>query len=447
MAPRCRPPARAVVGRPADDGGGGVHPSSYLTGARVCWDEHVPGLVGTLRERVRGTERARVVSDAVTTLVVGLALLAVGLVGLWGGGPSLATDRWWFVLTLVVMCAVLLGKSRAPLLSLGAGVLVFGADAVLGGSMGVMLGLLDLIYSAALRVSGSALRRLSVAVVVSVTGGATAAFVASGDLRTAANAALLAFAVLGTPLWWGRSVRQQTELAALASARARDLARIGELREQEVVHAERTRMAGDLHDALASHLSAIAIHSEAALSAPRPAEEGRVARRDREALSAIRSASVAALREMRAMIDLLRTGDEARTSPARLGELDGLAAGFRGLGLELTVSVPADLPDLPAAVDQAAYRIVQESLANALKHGRPGPVTVAVTPGSGTLELEVSNPALPARADDDGAHRPSSGVGLLTMRERAEALGGTFHAGRADGRWRVHAVIPTEEEP
>ncbi|WP_454086319.1 sensor histidine kinase [Georgenia sp. Marseille-Q6866] len=403
----------------------------------------MPGLVGTLRERVRGTERARVVSDALATFVAGLALLAVGLVGLWGGGPSLATNRWWFVLTLAVMCAVMLAKARTPLLSLGAGVLLFGVDALLGGSMGAMLGLLDLIYSAALRVSGSALRRLSVAVVLSVTGGAAAAFVATGDLRATANVALLAFAVLGTPLWWGRSVRQQTELAALASARARDLARIGELREQEVVHAERTRMAGDLHDALASLLSAIAIHSEAALSAPRPDEEDRAARRDRQALTAIRSASVAALREMRAMIDLLRTGDEARTSPARLAELDALAAGFRGQGMELTVASPAASPELPAAVDQAAYRIVQESLANALKHGRSGPVDVTIALTGAAVRVEVANAV-------DGVLPPSpagTGVGLLTMRERAEALGGSFHAGPSDGRWHVRTTIPLEETP
>ncbi|PYG00112.1 Signal transduction histidine kinase [Georgenia satyanarayanai] len=402
----------------------------------------VPGLVGTLRQRVRGTERARVVSDAVATFVAGLALLGVGLVGLWGGGPALATNRWWFVLTLVVMCAVMLAKARSPLPSLGAGVLVFGADALLGGSMGAMLGLLDLIYSAALRVGGAALRRLSVAVVLSVTGGAAATFVATGDLRATANVALLAFAVLGTPLWWGRSVRQQTELAALASARARDLARIGELREQEVVHAERTRMAGDLHDALASHLSAIAIHSEAALSSPRADDEDRAARRDRQALTAIRSASVAALREMRAMIDLLRTGDEARTSPARLAELDALTAGFRGQGMELTVSSPAASPELPAAVDQAAYRIVQESLANALKHGRSGPVDVTVAHTGAAVRVEVTN------AVDDGAvPAAGTGVGLLTMRERAEALGGSFHAGPADGRWLVRATIPLEETP
>lgn len=407
--------------------------------------------VRTVRERVRGTERARTVSDAVVTFALGLLLLAAGLVGMWRVGGVTATDPRWFVLTLAAMSLVMLAKSRWPLLALGAGLVVFAVDAALGGSTGVLIGLLDLIYSAALRASTVAVRRMGVTVTVGVAGAGAGAFVASGDLRSAVNAALLVFAVLGTPLWWGRSVRQQTELAELASARARDLARIGELREHEVVHAERTRMAGDLHDALASHLSAIAIHAEGALGAPRATEEDRAAHRDRQALTAIRSSSVAALREMRSMIDLLRTGDEQRTSPARLAELDALVTGFRGEGLHISVSCPEELPPLPAAVDQAAYRIVQESLTNALKHGVPGPVDVVVAHDDAALRVEVSSPAAPSpagAADDDAARRPPSGVGLLTMRERAEALGGSFRAGPAgDDRWQVRAVIPTQEEP
>ena len=152
---------------------------------------------------------------------------------------------------------------------------------------------------------------------------------------------------------------------------------------------------------------------------------------------------------MRAMIDLLRTGDEARTSPARLDELGTLVAGFRGEGMAVTVHGAAELPSLPAAVDQAAYRIVQEGLANALRHGADGPVDVTLAHDGGTLRVEVTN--------DTSADRPpagtgepagsSSGVGLLTMRERAEALGGTFCAGRDGHRWRVRAVIPAEEDP
>ncbi len=409
-------------------------------------------LVRMWRERVRETERGRVVSDAVSTFLIGLVLLAAGLVGTLGGGRApLVADSgpWPFVLTLTAVCVVMLGKARWPLLTLGAGLAVFGLDVVLGGSVGVTIALLDLFYSAALRASAPAVRRLGVGVVVCVGGGAAATFVATGDLRSTANIALLLFAVFGTPLWWGRSVRQQKELAELASARARDLARIGELREQEVVHAERTRMAGDIHDALASHLSAVAIHAEAALALPRPDAEEPAARRDREALSAIRSSSVAALREMRAMIDLLRAGDEARTSPARLDELGTLVAGFRGEGMAVTVHGAAELPSLPAAVDQAAYRIVQEGLANALRHGADGPVDVTLAHDGGTLLVEVTNDASADRPPA-GTGEPagsSSGVGLLTMRERAEALGGTFCAGRDGHRWRVRAVIPAEEDP
>lgn len=398
--------------------------------------------MATWRQRVRGTERARIVSDAVATFALGLVLLAAGLVGMWQAGDDVPTDRWWFLLTLVAMCAVMLGKGRWPLLALAAGLGVFIVDAVLGGSTGVLVGLLDLIYSAALRAGATAVRRMSVAAAVSVAGTAAGAFVLTGDLQSGVYAALLVFAVLGTPLWWGRSVRQQTELAELASARARDLVRIGELREHEVVHAERTRMAGDLHDALASHLSAIAIHSEAALSAPRPATAEDATARDRAALSAIRDSSVAALREMRAMIELLRTGNEPRTSPARLAELGALVTGFRGEGMELRTTCPENLPPLPAAVDQAGYRIVQEALTNALKHGDGGPVDVAVALDGGALRVEVTSTATRAPVAAEGA---CSGVGLLTMRERAEALGGSFTAGLDDDRWRVHATIPLEE--
>ncbi|WP_324652521.1 sensor histidine kinase [Georgenia sp. H159] len=401
-------------------------------------------VLGLWRERVRGTERARVVSDAAGTLVLGLLLLTVGLVGLWRAGPD--TERWVFVLTLAAACVVMLGKARWPLLTLGAGLVVFAVDIALGGSTGVMVAVLDLIYSAALRASAAAVRRLGITVAVGVAGSAAATFVVTGDVRDSANAALLVFAVFGTPLWWGRSVRQQTELAGLASARARDLARLGEMREQEVVHAERTRMAGDIHDALASHLSAIAIHSEGALSAPRPASVDDAAARDRQALSAIRHSSVAALREMRSMIDLLRTGDEAPTRPARLEEVGTLVAVLREQGMEVALSVPADLPELPAAVDQAAFRIIQESLTNALKHGDGAHVDVTVALADAVLRVEVANGV--ALAAVDGAPvPPSSGVGLLTMRERAEALGGSLSTGGTADRWYVRAAVPVKERP
>lgn len=369
--------------------------------------------------------------------MLGLLLLAVGLVGLWQGPPTeVGAERWWFALPLLAVCGVMLGKRRRPVGALALGLGVFAVDAAMGGSFGTMLGLIDLIYSAALYAGETAVRRLRIGTGAVVVGGAAATFVVLGDLRQAVNAGLLLFALAGTPVWWGLSVRRQAELAALATARAADLQRLADLREAEVLRGERTRMARDLHDALAGNLSAIAIHAEAALASG----DGAAGRR---ALEAIRATSVASMAEMRSMILLLRAGGDETTAPARLAELGPLLATARAAGLGVDARV-APLPPLPAAVDQAAYRIVQEALTNAAKHAPGARVEVGIGVAAGALDIEVRSAAGSASAGPPA----SGGIGLLTMRERAEALGGRFAAGWAPdaGRcWRVHATIPLEE--
>lgn len=408
----------------------------------MCWDVGVERIGAVWRDRVRATERSRDISDAVFTFAAGGAFVAVGLVNTGGRSPGLTADsRWLYLLPLTAICLVMVAKRRHPLAALAAGAVIFGVDVVMGGSIGTLLGFFDLIYAAALRGPATWVRRLEVGVGVLVSVAAATTFVVSGDPQVSLLVGLAVFAVLGTPLWWGRSVRHQTELAELAAERARDLERLAELRSEEVVREERTQMARDLHDALAGQLSTIAIQSESILATPTASPE-----RHEQGLRAIRSASVLALREMRAMIGLLRTGAGPSTSPARLAELDELVASFAGQGLRVEVAVPLELPSLPAAVDQAAYRIVQESLTNELKHGGGGGVRAAVTMRQGCLGIEVTGRprvGAPPVASEQG------GIGLLTMRERAEALGGTFEAGcREDGdgsRWRVRATIPLEE--
>ncbi|MPV36614.1 sensor histidine kinase [Georgenia subflava] len=406
------------------------------------------------RTSVRGTPRARDVSDAVLTLAVGLALIAVGLVGLWSGPVADDAGRWWAALPLLAICAVMLGKRRRPVLTLAVGVVIVAVDAGLGGSLGTMVALIDLIHATALYAGAAAVRRIESAVAVVAIGTPTVVFVVTGQVQSAVSAALTLVAVLVTPLWWGRSVRQQAELAQLASARAADLERLSALREAEVVHEERTRMARDLHDALAGNLSAIAIHTEAALTAPGAGDGSRdhaSTSPERRALEAIRAASVSSLEEMRAMILLLRSGDDEVRSPARLSELDDLVATARAGGLSVQVRLP-DVPPLPSAVDQAAYRIVQESLTNASRHARGGDVELVVDVDGAALRLQVTSTggSGTARRPDPGG----TGIGLLTMRERAEALGGTFEAGWVAGAdpgsrdhqlWRVRATLPIEE--
>ncbi len=210
----------------------------------------------------------------------------------------------------------------------------------------------------------------------------------------------------------------------------------------QAVNAERARMARELHDMVANHLSAIAIHSTAALSLDDAATT-------RRALDVIRENSVEGLAEMRRLIGILRdTGGD--TEPSAAPTLDGLGAlaeGARANGLDVRLEA-AHGEGLPAPVELAAYRIVQESLTNALKHAAPGPVRVALTRADGVLHVCVTSPY----GDRDGPSAPGSGAGLVGMRERTALLHGTFEAGpepAGDGKiWAVRAALPlTEGDP
>ena len=182
------------------------------------------------------------------------------------------------------------------------------------------------------------------------------------------------------PAATGWIVRNHRDAAEAAGLRAEQTALLAEMDRSQAVTAwgsplwGSARMARELHDMVANHLSAIAIHSTAALSLDDP-------KTSKDALSVIRENSVEGLAEMRRLIGLLRDGSGDR-EPAAAPTLDGLAAlvdGARANGLDVTLDT--DHGQVPAPVELAAYRIVQESLTNALKHACPGRVTVALAWG------------------------------------------------------------------
>ncbi len=385
------------------------------------------------RTRVRGSDRARDVSDAVLTGLAGLLLVASGLVGIWDGDPR--GTPWVHAVPLVLGCLVMLGKRRRPVAALLAGAGLFAADVALGGSVGVLLVLFDLVYSAALYAGPRAVLRLRAASWALVGLSLGLGWTATGDLRITVFLGLQTFALLTTPLWWGLAVRRERELLALARARADDLRDLADLRAAEARAEERAQMARDLHDAVAGNVSAVALHAEAALA--RPPVAG--AERERAALEAVRAAGLASLEEMRAMILLLRAGSGPVAAAPRLDRLGALVAGARSAGLEVSLDA-GELPPLPAAVEQAAYRVLQEALTNAAKHAPGGRAEVSAGVAGGRLLLRVDS------ADGrPGNAAPGAGLGLLTMRERAESLGGRFAAGWADGarsRWSVAAELP-----
>lgn len=167
------------------------------------------------------------------------------------------------------------------------------------------------------------------------------------------------------PAATGWIVRNHRDAAEAADLRAEQTALLAEMDRAQAVVSERARMARELHDMVANHLSAIAIHSTAALSIDDPDTS-------RQALGVIRENSVEGLTEMRRLIGILRdTSDD--TEPSAAPTLDGvgsLVEGARTNGLDVTLD--ADHGDsLPAPVELAAYRIVQESLTNVLKHASP----------------------------------------------------------------------------
>jgi signal transduction histidine kinase len=208
---------------------------------------------------------------------------------------------------------------------------------------------------------------------------------------------------------------------------------------------ERLRIARELHDVLAHNISLINVQAGVALHLldERP-EQGR------EALLAIKQESKEALQELRSVLGVLRQVDEdAPRSPApSLLRLDDLTARASAAGMSVRTEVDGAPQPLPAGVDLAAYRIVQEALTNVTRHAGPANAVVRVVYGTDQLTVEVADDGVgrPAAADSaSDSASDSGGNGISGMRERATALGGRLEAGPGpDGGFRVRATLPLE---
>ncbi|MFF7052213.1 sensor histidine kinase [Streptomyces griseorubiginosus] len=373
------------------------------------------------------------VYTAVGGLLGGLLLVGVGLATRPATDPITLFDGPWPVLVpLTVLAGCELLRRAAPRTALLIGTAAICADVVTQGSLVTVLMFTDVIYAAVLYGPLASARRIQW-----ITGLLTVAGTLVPLAVWRVPEALLIGVVVGVvaygPAATGWIVRNHRDAAEAARLRAEQTALLAEMDRAQAVTAERARMARELHDMVANHLSAIAIHSTAALSIDDPATS-------REALSVIRENSVDGLAEMRRLIGILRDGDE---DPVAVPTLDGLAAlvdGARANGLDVTLDADHD-GKVPAPVELAAYRIVQESLTNALKHACPGRVTVGLHRRDGVLEVRVTSPY----GHRDGPRAPGSGAGLTGMRERAALLGGSFRAGPQGVVWAVHATLPVPE--
>ncbi|MCU0262043.1 MAG: sensor histidine kinase [Ilumatobacteraceae bacterium] len=222
---------------------------------------------------------------------------------------------------------------------------------------------------------------------------------------------------------------------------------------REAVAEERTRIARELHDVVAHSVSVMVVQAGAARHI---AERDPV--RAADALGTIEQVGRESLQELRRVLGVLRSGPDEVTGTAPqpdLGALDGLVAQCRDAGLRVDVIVDGPVRPVPAGVGLTAYRIVQESLTNVLKHAGPAAASVAVSYRPADLTVEVvddgrgaASTTRPAGSTGSTGSTGSAGHGIVGMRERAATCGGSLVAGpRPGGGFRVRAVLPTGPIP
>jgi signal transduction histidine kinase len=264
--------------------------------------------------------------------------------------------------------------------------------------------------------------------------------IAGSDLALTGVASRLLFSVGLTAL--GLFIGARRAYADQLRARARDLERERELLAERAVDEERVRIARELHDAIAHHVSLLvvqagAIRESLPTDSPAHALADSMAGTGRQALD-----------EMRSMLGVLRTsghgnGGERAPQPG-ISDIGALVDQTRMAEVDVDLVVEGAERPVPVGIGLSAYRIVQESLTNVVKHAGPASARVIVRYLPDTLELEITDDG---RGSPDGSDNGQPGHGIVGMRERVGLYGGELYAGPGPGHgWRVRAVLPLEPQ-
>jgi signal transduction histidine kinase len=373
-------------------------------------------------------QRAIDIGIALAAFVITLALL-----GSSGFDAEEATKRdldGFGVLLAALSTLPLALWRRAPLgvfaFSAVASAVMFGLDYPHGPPFGPTVALFLLATKRTdLRVPGRAL----IAIIVSLFAmHVTATGIAVGGFP---GVQLLLGLSLWTAVWFaGERVRLRRERMAELEERALRAEREAERERRLAAAEERTRIARDLHDSAGHAINVILVQAGAArlLSEKDP-------ERSRAALETIETVARETLTEIDRLVGALRDEEGSVEPPRGVAALDSLAERHRSAGLDVTIALNGQRRALAPAVDQAAFRIVQEALTNALLHGR-GSADVALTFADDALEIAITNPVSSDARADGGGH------GIVGMHERAVLVGGRLEAEQNDGVFRVQARLP-----
>lgn len=368
-------------------------------------------------------------------LALGL-LLVSGAVVLWGGAltESLRISSW--PLVAIILCGAVVFRRSTPLLALGlawAGALIQVAVVQEVGPESVAI--LVVLYSSA--AYGS--RVVSVIGLISVlVGGLLAGWFlaiavpraegsAPGSVSFLATLCVLILFVawlLGTLRVVSSRATRERVAAGIAAEQARHAVAVEE---------ERARIARDVHDVVAHSLTVMIAQAEGV----RMIAETR-GTADAGSLNTIAETGRAALAEVRSVLAELREGERDRPQPS-LARLDGLLTQLRSSGARVTMTESGDRRPLAAQVDAAAFRIVQEALTNAIRHGRAADeISLHLAWVEEALEMTVTNPIAPGIKPSRGGH------GIVGMHERAHHVGGTVRTVTRLGTFTLTAVLPLD---
>jgi signal transduction histidine kinase len=245
----------------------------------------------------------------------------------------------------------------------------------------------------------------------------------------------LVFVVAVAALGFGALLRSR---GAVVAERDASVAAHAATRREQSLLAERSRIARELHDVVAHHISAIAIQAESArFVTPGLTEQGA------ERFAAIGDSARAALDEMRRLLGVMRSPDAADLAPQPgLGQLNGLIDEHRSLGGRVRFGVRGPVTALPEAIELVAYRVMQEALTNVRRHAPAAAVDASLDFTPSLLRVAVRDDG-PGSQPLDGGPVGAAGFGLVGMRERVEAIGGTLAAGdHPDGGFEIVADLP-----
>jgi signal transduction histidine kinase len=373
-------------------------------------------------------------------LLIGLVALegALGVAFTHEPGLDLQTTRWFVVPATACVVLVLLGRRRFPF---SAPVAMWVLAALLSFVEGQLVVSVTSLYVAGLaasfllgNVDDAARGRLGLAIVLGA-----AAVVVYNSPNQAAGDFLFVPGLMAIAWFAGVTMSQRAREAETAQERASQAEREREESSRRAVFEERVRIARELHDVVAHHVSMMGVQAGAARI---------VIDRDRakakDALAAIEASSRQAVDELHRLLGFLRqAGDTDHLAPSPgMSQLPRLVAGMSESDLAVEVDVEGEQRPLPPTVDVSAYRIVQEALTNTLKHAGASRADVRLRYRPGELELEIVD-------DGRGAAAPvqtAGGLGLIGMRERAALHGGQLTAGPVPGGgFAVRVRLPTSD--